>query len=43
MNLHDILGLFTNRELASVTWLILFIILISILSIHNKDFKKIYF
>ena len=40
MNLRDILGLFTNRELAIATWLILFIILISILSIHNKDLRK---
>lgn len=40
MNLHDILGLFTNRELAIATWFILFIILISILSIHNKDLRK---
>lgn len=40
MNLHDILGLFTNRELAIAIWLILFIILISILSIHNKDLRK---
>lgn len=40
MNLRDILGLFTNRELAIATWFILFIILISILSIHNKDLRK---
>ena len=40
MNLHDILGLFTNRELAIVTWLILFIVLIGILSIYNKDSRK---
>lgn len=40
MNLRDILELFTNRELAIATWLILFIILISILSIHNKDLRK---
>lgn len=32
MNLYDILGLVTNRELAITTWLILFIILIGILS-----------
>lgn len=40
MNLRDILGLFTNRELAIATWLILFIILISILSIHNQELRK---
>lgn len=40
MNLHDILGLFTNRELAIATWVILFIILIGILSIYNKDLRK---
>lgn len=40
MNLRDILELFTNRELAIATWLILFIILITILSIHNKDLRK---
>lgn len=40
MNLHDILGLFTNRELAIATWVILFIVLIGILSIYNKDLRK---
>lgn len=40
MILRDILELFTNRELAIATWLILFIILITILSIHNKDLRK---
>ena len=40
MNLHDISGLFTNRELAIATWVILFIILIGILSIYNKDLRK---
>ncbi|WP_295754440.1 hypothetical protein [uncultured Holdemanella sp.] len=40
MNLRDILELFTNRELAIATWLILFIILISTLSIHNQELRK---
>lgn len=40
MNLRDILGLFTNREFAIATWLILFIILIGILSIHNQELRK---
>lgn len=40
MNLYDILGLSTNRELAIATWLILFIILTDILSIYNKDLRK---
>lgn len=40
MNLRDILGLFTNRELAIATWVILFIVLIGILSIYNKDLRK---
>lgn len=40
MNLHDILGLFTNQELAIATWLILFIILTGNLSIYNKDLRK---
>ena len=42
MNLHDILGLFTNQELAIATWLILFIILTGNLSIYNKDLRKFY-
>lgn len=40
MNLRDILGLFTNRELAIATWVILFIVLIGILSIYNKNLRK---
>lgn len=40
MNLRDILELFTNREFAIATWLILFIILIGILSIHNQELRK---